>query len=128
MPEIVYGDDIIDEWPTVRKGLGHTVRITDTRGNIYKMYINTGCYKDGRLGEVFIRMGKEGSTVRGLLNTVGILMTTLLRNGVPVNQVCGLLREGGHSYPPSGSTDNDDLPTADSLIGYLADWLEENFG
>ena len=118
---------IDDDWPSVREGLNHTARITDSHnGSITKLYILTGCYTDGRLGEIFIRMGKEGSTMRGLMNIVGILCTTLLRNGVGVAQVCDLLREGG-DYPPSGTTDNKDMPETVSLTRYIADWLEENF-
>lgn len=127
MPDVEYtlGDDLDKdtEWPDTRKGLVHSVKIGNPPAHLY---ILTGCYPDGRLGEIFIRLGKEGSTMRGLMNIVGILCTTLLRNGVPVDQVCFLLREGG-DYPPSGKTDNKEMPETASLTRYVADWLEENF-
>ena len=128
MGEIVVGDDLDADpsWPSTRKGVVHSVKITDVLGGSHHLYIITGTYPDGRLGEIFIRLGKEGSTLRGLMNIMGILVTTLLRNGVTVSQVCDLLREGG-DYPPNGKTDNEEIPDTKSLTGYIAEWLEERF-
>ncbi|MBI2053105.1 MAG: adenosylcobalamin-dependent ribonucleoside-diphosphate reductase, partial [Candidatus Ryanbacteria bacterium] len=48
-------------------------------------YIHYGIYPDGKLAEIFIRMAKEGSTISGLLDSIGVLMSVALQYGVPVD-------------------------------------------
>ncbi|MBI5786956.1 MAG: vitamin B12-dependent ribonucleotide reductase, partial [Candidatus Niyogibacteria bacterium] len=88
-------------------------------------YLHYGVYEDGSLGEVFVRMAKEGSTIAGLLDSVGILMSISLQYGVPVKT---LVRKMIHSrFEPSGYTDNSDILVAKSILDYLAKFLAIKF-
>ncbi|MDP3784491.1 MAG: vitamin B12-dependent ribonucleotide reductase [bacterium] len=88
-------------------------------------YIHYGVYDDGRLGEIFIRMAKEGSTISGLLDSIGILMSVALQYGVPVKT---LVKKTIHSrFEPSGYTDNSDIVVAKSILDYIAKFLAIKF-
>jgi ribonucleoside-diphosphate reductase alpha chain len=70
----------------------HRERLPDTRHSVthafsiqgHEGYITVGLYEDGRPGELFIKMAKEGSTMSGFVDTVGILTSLALQYGVPV--------------------------------------------
>lgn len=88
-------------------------------------YIHYGVYVDGKLGEIFIRMAKEGSTISGLLDSIGILMSVALQYGVPVKT---LIKKTIHSrFEPSGYTDNSDIMVAKSILDYIAKFLAIKF-
>ena len=88
-------------------------------------YIHYGVYADGKLGEIFIRMAKEGSTISGLLDSIGILMSVALQYGVPVKT---LIKKTIHSrFEPSGYTDNSDIMVAKSILDYIAKFLAIKF-
>ena len=88
-------------------------------------YLHYGVYEDGSLGEIFVRMAKEGSTIAGLLDSVGILMSISLQYGVPAKT---LIRKMIHSrFEPSGYTDNPDILVAKSILDYIAKFLAIKF-
>jgi ribonucleoside-diphosphate reductase alpha chain len=88
-------------------------------------YIHCGLYEDGSLGEVFIRMAKEGSTIAGLLDGVGILLSISLQSGVPVRMI---IRKFVHSrFEPAGYTENSDIMIAKSILDYIARYLAIQF-
>lgn len=88
-------------------------------------YVHCGVYADGSLGEIFIRMAKEGSTISGLLDSIGILMSVALQYGVPVKT---LIKKTIHSrFEPSGYTDNSDIVVAKSILDYIAKFLAIKF-
>lgn len=88
-------------------------------------YINVGLFPDGRPGEVFIKIAKQGSTISGLMNTVGILTSMLLQYGVQVEVIARKLE---HSrFEPSGRTQNSDIRYAKSLVDYIFRWLGTEF-
>ena len=88
-------------------------------------YIHCGVYEDGTLGEVFIRVAKEGSTISGLLDAVGILMSVSLQSGVPVGTI---IKKLVHSrFEPAGYTDNPDIMVAKSILDYIAKYLAIQF-
>ena len=88
-------------------------------------YLHYGVYEDGSLGEIFIRMAKEGSTISGLLDSIGILMSISLQYGVPLKTI---VRKMIHSrFEPSGYTENADIMVAKSILDYLAKFLAIRF-
>jgi ribonucleoside-diphosphate reductase alpha chain len=77
-------------------------------------------------GEVFVRLGKQGSTLNGLLDTIGILISYGLQYGVPLGDLCHKLRH--MTFEPEGTTDNEDIPECSSIIDYVFTWLEQQHG
>ena len=88
-------------------------------------YITVGLFDDGSPGEVFITISKEGSTIRGLMDTVAVLTSLALQYGVPLEDLAKKFR--GVHFEPAGLTNNKELPSASSLIDYIFRWLESRF-
>src|SRR5262245_18061310 len=88
-------------------------------------YIPVGFFEDGTPGEIFIKMAKEGSTISGLMDTVGVLTSMALQYGVPLEV---LVSKFSHvRFEPSGFTKNPDIPMAKSLIDYIFRFLGTRF-
>jgi ribonucleoside-diphosphate reductase alpha chain len=112
--------------PDVRPSITHKFQIHSGQGS-HSCYMTVGFFDQGRKrpGEVFIRMGKQGSTLNGLLDTVGILISYGLQYGVPLADLCGKLK--GITFEPGGGTSNPDLPKCSSIIDYVFAWLEQEY-
>ena len=67
--------------PTKRRGLTYELKI-----NGQKMYLRTGEYRNGELGEIFLDMSKEGATLRSILNCFAIAISKGLQYGVPLQE------------------------------------------
>lgn len=90
-----------------------------------KGYLHIGFYPDGRVGEIFIRMAKEGSTVSGLMDTIATLTSIALQYGVPLE---ALVNKFSHvRFEPAGFTGNPDIPIAKSLTDYIFRFLGKRF-
>ena len=88
-------------------------------------YIHVGLYDDGTPGELFIKIAKEGSTISGLMDTIGILTSMALQYGVPLDV---LVSKFSHvRFEPSGFTKNPEIPLAKSLIDYIFRFLGARF-
>jgi len=84
-------------------------------------YLHVGFYEDGTPGEIFIKMAKEGSTVSGLMDAIGVLTSMALQYGVPLEV---LVSKFSHvRFEPSGFTKNPDVPMAKSLLDYVFRFL-----
>jgi len=78
-------------------------------------------FEDGSPGELFITMAKEGSTIGGLMDTIGTLTSMALQYGVPLDT---LVRKFAHQrFEPSGLTKNPDIRFAASITDYVFRWL-----
>ncbi|MGB2695490.1 MAG: vitamin B12-dependent ribonucleotide reductase [Dehalococcoidia bacterium] len=106
--------------PDERESLTHKFRVGEQEG-----YITVGLYEDGRPGELFITISKEGSTIRGLMDSVAVLTSLALQYGVPLEDLVRKFR--GVHFEPAGFTDNPELPQANSLVDYIFRWLESRF-
>jgi ribonucleotide reductase alpha subunit len=107
--------------PDTRNSVTHKYEIDGT----YEGYLTVGLYDDGTPGEVFVTMAKEGSTVGGLMDTVGTLVSMGLQYGVPLEV---FVDKFTHSrFDPSGFTKNPDIPLARSVIDYIFQWLGVRF-
>ena len=88
-------------------------------------YLTVGMYDDGKPGELFCVMAKEGSVVSGLMDCFATSISLALQYGVPL-QV--LADKFVHTrFEPSGFTNNKDIPIAKSVADYIFRWLELKF-
>jgi ribonucleoside-diphosphate reductase alpha chain len=107
--------------PADRAALCHKFDVAGHEG-----YLHVGFHDDGTPGEIFIKMAKEGSTVSGLMDSVGVLTSMALQYGVPLEV---LVSKFSHvRFEPSGFTKNPDIPMAKSLIDYVFRFLATRFG
>lgn len=106
--------------PDERRSLTHKFRVGEQEG-----YLTVGLYDDGTPGEIFVNISKEGSTIRGLMDSVALLTSVALQYGVPLRNLVDKFR--GVHFEPAGLTGNGDVPTASSLVDYIFRWLEARF-
>jgi ribonucleoside-diphosphate reductase alpha chain len=102
--------------PETRISLTHKFEIAGHEG-----YITVGLYEDGQPGELFIHMSKEGSTIGGLMDTVGTLTSVALQYGVPLESL--VKKFAYQRFEPSGFTKNPDIRNATSITDYVFRWL-----
>ena len=82
-------------------------------------------FEDGQPGELFITMAKEGSTIGGLMDSIGTLTSMALQYGVPLE---ALVRKFAHQrFEPSGFTKNPEIRNASSITDYVFRWLALQF-
>jgi ribonucleoside-diphosphate reductase alpha chain len=106
--------------PDERVGLTHHFSIAGHEG-----YLTVGLYPNGQPGEIFIRMAKEGSTIAGLMECFGTVVSVSLQHGVPLKVLCDKL---SHTrFEPSGWTGNEQLGYAKSIMDYIFRWMELRF-
>jgi len=106
--------------PDTRKSITHKFSIAGHEG-----YITVGLYEDGRPGELFITMAKEGSTVGGLMDCFGTAVSMSLQYGVPLDVY---VNKFSHTrFEPMGHTKNPDIRIAKSLVDYIFRWLGITF-
>jgi ribonucleoside-diphosphate reductase alpha chain len=81
-------------------------------------YITLGRFPDGRVGEIFVNMHKQGSTIQGLLHSWSIALSMALQYGAPFEDVIRKFR--GMRFDPSGFTTNRDIEMCTSIVDYVA--------
>ncbi|MDX1944834.1 MAG: vitamin B12-dependent ribonucleotide reductase [Pirellulaceae bacterium] len=102
--------------PDTRQSLTHKFNVGGHEG-----YINVGMFPDGRPGELFITMAKEGSTVGGLMDAFGTAISISLQYGVPLE---ALVNKFSHMrFEPMGHTTNPDIRIAKSVVDYIFRWM-----
>ena len=99
--------------PDRRKGYIQKVSIGD-----HKIYLHTGEYDDGKVGEIFIDMNKEGELVKALMNNFAIAISLGLQYGVPLDEFVDAFIET--KFEPSGEIKgNDRILNASSILDYI---------
>ncbi len=106
--------------PDERRSITHKFRVGDQEG-----YVTVGLYEEGAPGEIFVNISKEGSTIRGLMDSVAMLTSVALQYGVPLENLVSKFR--GVHFEPAGLTGNPQIPTASSLVDYIFRWLGLRF-
>ena len=106
--------------PATRRSLTHKFCIGGFEG-----YLTIGLNDDGAPGEIFIKMAKVGSTLGGLLQGFGRAFSLSLPYGLPLADAVERFR--GMRFEPMGPTDNPDIPETQSVIDYVARYLEAEF-
>jgi ribonucleoside-diphosphate reductase alpha chain len=107
--------------PRERESLTHKFSIAGHEG-----YITAGKYEDGSLGEIFLTdIGKDGSTLRGMMNAFATAISIGLQYGVPLET---FVRKFSYMrFDPEGMTSNPEIPFAKSLPDYIMRWLASRF-
>jgi ribonucleoside-diphosphate reductase alpha chain len=107
--------------PRERESITHKFSIAGHEG-----YITAGKYEDGSVGEIFLTdIGKEGSTLRGMMNAFATAISIGLQYGVPLEV---FVRKFSYMrFDPEGITNNPEIPFAKSMPDYLMRWLASRF-
>jgi ribonucleoside-diphosphate reductase alpha chain len=107
--------------PRERQSITHKFSIGGHEG-----YITAGMYDDGSVGEIFLTdIGKEGSTLRGMMNSFATAISISLQYGVPLET---LVRKFSYMrFEPEGMTSNPEIPFAKSMPDYIMRWLASRF-
>jgi ribonucleoside-diphosphate reductase alpha chain len=107
--------------PRERKSLTHKFSLGGHEG-----YITAGMYDDGTVGEIFLTdIGKEGSTLRGMMNSFATAISIALQYGVPLETLVS--KFAYMRFEPEGITTNPEIPFAKSMPDYIMRWLASRF-
>jgi len=126
-PDFVKEDDAMiaaaprKSLPVTRDSITHKFSIERHEG-----YLTIGLYPDGRPGEIFIKMAKEGSTMSGMCQAFCRAFSLSLQFGLSVNEA--VVRFKGMRFEPMGMTGNPEIPEVSSIIDYVARYLDLHFG
>jgi ribonucleoside-diphosphate reductase alpha chain len=80
-------------------------------------YMTAGMYEDGSLGEVFLKLGKQGSTLAGVMDAFSIALSIALQHGVPLETY--IQKFTNMRFEPAGMTDDPDIRIAQSVMDYI---------
>jgi ribonucleoside-diphosphate reductase alpha chain len=107
--------------PRERESITHKFSIGGHEG-----YITAGKYEDGSIGEIFLTdIGKEGSTLRGMMNSFATAISIALQYGVPLETL--VQKFSYMRFEPEGITGNPEIPFAKSMPDYIMRWLASRF-
>jgi len=109
-----------EKLPVERDSVTHKFSVGGHEG-----YITVGMYPDGRAGEIFIKMSKEGSTLSGVMDGLAMTLSIGLQYGVPLKVLVDKLLNT--RFEPSGITANANIRFATSVLDYIARWLGGRF-
>jgi ribonucleoside-diphosphate reductase alpha chain len=109
-----------EKMPYERASVTHKFSVSGHEG-----YITVGMYEDGRPGEVFIKMAKEGSTLSGVMDGLALTISLGLQYGVPLKVFVDKLLNT--RFEPSGITANPNIRFVSSVLDYIARWMGGRF-
>ena len=101
-----------EKLPRTRTSKTFEFRVADCKG-----FVTVGEYEDGRPGEIFVRVSKQGSTLAGIMDAFAISLSHGLQYGVPLRAFVEAFT--GMRFEPAGMTDDPDIRIASSLMDYL---------
>jgi len=104
-----------------------SARVHEAAINGLKLYITTSFYEDGRLGEIYVSSGRQGSLTKGLLDSVSTTISEMLQYGVPPEDIARMYR--GQKYEPSGLvTGHPYIKFADSISDLISKIIDIELG
>jgi ribonucleoside-diphosphate reductase alpha chain len=107
--------------PRERESITHKFSIGGHEG-----YITAGKYEDGSVGEIFLTdIGKEGSTIKGMMNSFATAISIALQYGVPLETL--VEKFSYMRFEPEGITGNPEIPFAKSMPDYILRWVASRF-
>lgn len=107
--------------PNERPSITHKFTIANHEG-----YLHVGMYPDTKdVGETFITIAKEGSTVSGLLDVIATLVSMCLQSGIPLKVLVNKFKD--MRFEPSGITNNPEIPFAKSIVDYIFRYMGGRF-
>ena len=109
---VVVKKPVREHMPRKRKSLTFSFRVADCEG-----YVTVGELEDGRPGEVFMKVSKQGSTLAGIMDAFAISVSLGLQHGVPLATF--VRHFTNMRFEPAGMTDDPDLRFAASLVDYI---------
>ena len=107
--------------PATRHSITHKFSVSN-----YEGYLTVGIYEDGTPGEIFIKVAKEGSALSGMCQAFCRAFSIALQHGLSVDDA--VVRFKGMRFEPMGATSNPEIPEAQSLVDYVARYLELHYG
>ena len=111
-PQGISAHPIRQRLPKSRAGITTSFSVAGAEG-----YMTTSAYADGSLGEVFLKMSKQGSTLAGIMDAFSIAVSIGLQYGVPLEQY--VQKFTNMRFEPSGMTDDEDIRIAQSVMDYI---------
>jgi ribonucleoside-diphosphate reductase alpha chain len=106
--------------PDTRKSITHKFSVGSFEG-----YMTVGLYENGQPGEIFVTLGKAGSTLAGFADSFATAVSFALQHGVELRF---LAEKFSHvRFEPSGYTGNEDIPFAKSIVDYVFRWMALTF-
>ena len=109
---IIVREPVREKLPRTRNSKTFSFRVADCHG-----YVTVGEYADGRPGELFLKVAKQGSTLAGIMDAFAISVSHALQYGVPLRAFCEMYTN--MRFEPAGMTDDPDLRIASSLVDYI---------
>ncbi|MBX3363919.1 MAG: hypothetical protein KF866_04060 [Phycisphaeraceae bacterium] len=106
--------------PSTRESVTHKFSVDRHEG-----YLTIGLYPDGRPGEIFIKIAKEGTAISGMCQAFCRAFSIALQYGLSVEDA--VVRFKGMRFEPFGPTSNPEIPEASSIVDYVARFLELHF-
>jgi ribonucleoside-diphosphate reductase alpha chain len=110
--EKIIREPVREKLPRDRASRTFEFRVADCKG-----FVTVGEYDDGRPGEIFIRVSKQGSTLAGIMDSFAIAISHGLQYGVPMRSYVETYT--GMRFEPAGMTDDSEIRIATSLVDYL---------
>lgn len=106
--------------PPTRESITHKFSIGNHEG-----YLTIGFHEDGRPGEIFLKMSKEGSTISGMCQAFCRAFSLAIQHGLPLEDA--VVRFRGMRFEPMGVTSNPQIPECSSIVDYVARYIELNY-
>ncbi len=117
----------VKDAPATEEVLSHPTRkrlpkTRDSRTTSFQVagaegYLTAGTYEDGELGEVFLKLGKQGSTLAGVMDAFSVAISIALQYGVPLEAFVS--KFVNMRFEPAGMTDDKDIRMAQSMMDYI---------
>jgi len=109
---VIVQEPVRQKLPRTRRSRTFSFRVADCHG-----YVTVGEYEDGRPGEVFMKVAKQGSTLAGIMDAFAISVSHGLQYGVPLEAFVDMFTN--MRFEPAGMTDDPDIRFATSLVDYI---------
>ncbi|HEX7521998.1 MAG TPA: vitamin B12-dependent ribonucleotide reductase, partial [Acidimicrobiia bacterium] len=109
---VIIQQPVRQKLPRKRNSKTFSFRVADCHG-----YVTVGEFEDGRPGEVFLKVAKQGSTLAGIMDAFAISVSHGLQYGVPLRAFCEMF--SNMRFEPAGMTDDPELRIATSLVDYI---------
>lgn len=106
--------------PATRDSVTHKFAVDGHEG-----YLTIGLYPDGSPGELFLKISKEGSALSGMCQAFCRAFSLAIQHGLTVREA--VIRFKGMRFEPLGMTNNPEIPHAESIIDYVAKYLDLHF-
>jgi ribonucleoside-diphosphate reductase alpha chain len=109
---VIVQEPVRQRLPRMRTSKTFSFRVADCHG-----YVTVGEYEDGRPGEIFLKVAKQGSTLAGVMDAFAISVSHGLQYGVPLEAFCQMFTN--MRFEPAGMTDDAEIRIATSLVDYI---------